>query len=220
MSKPNPGRRQRQKLSRPTPDSNPVGSEAGDTNISRVKRLFVDRASKALDTPATTSILNIVVTVLGGLTVGFFAGLLVVFSADWPKPWPLVFIWGVPALLSVVRQHLLVRFAAPNITDIAANVMARKVSAPDARRLSRSKRTATDNIVRGGIQSTAITVIITCCGSGTYLLANANDVSPAWLADTWGTIRFVVVMGGVASLIEALKVPSTIKALWRMPWRE
>lgn len=222
MSKPNPGKRHQQHRQRPIIDNNPTGPGGSNIGNSRVKQFFVDRARRSLDTPIRTSLLGIAATTVGGLIVGSLAGLLVVLSADWPKPWPVVFIWGVPALLSVVRQHLVVKYAAPQITDIAANIVADEVGVPNASRLSRYKKTVTDNTVRSiSSQSTAITVVIVCCGSGTYLIANAEDVHPAWLVDTtWGTISFVSALGGVASLIEALKVPDTIKALWRIPWRE
>ena len=221
MSKPNPGKRRQQRKNRPIPYSNPSGPEVGNTVSSLAKQVFVDRFRRLLDTPLKSSLLNVAVTTVCGLLVGSFAGLLVVLSADWPKPWPVVFIWAVPALLSVVRQHLMVKYIAPGITDIAANVVASEVGVRDASQLSQYKQSATDNTLKSsGIQSTAITVIIACFGSGTYLIANSKDVSPAWLTETWGTIVFIAAIGGVASLIEALKATTTIKAIWRMPWRE
>lgn len=108
MSKPNPGKRRQQHRQQTISDTDPTAPMVGYPGNSRVKQFFVDRARKLLDTPMRTSLLGIATTTMGGLIVGFLAGLLVVLSADWPKPWPIVFIWGVPALLSVEigRAHV------------------------------------------------------------------------------------------------------------------
>lgn len=155
--------------------------------------------------PRTAATLNVLVTTMQGMLLGLAMGLFAsLVTSGWPKVWTYATNALSVMALRVALQWVWVLGIIPWVGNLSRSFVERRTGQeiPEETRDEPSESRYVTTSTAPAIVALAIATILA-----------TEKMSPPWLNSIWATVALSALGGAVASLAEALAVPSNIYAL-------